>query len=381
MSIKKVEVLYILTKLELGGAQKICLSLMHHLQQHNIPHYLITGSQGLLVNAVKDNKNVILLDSFTREVSFNIFAEFKNFIHLVKEIKKLKKDNPHLIVHTHSTKAGLIGRWAALCAGIKTRIHTIHGFAFHKHQSIIKNILIFIPEFITSLITTHFVCVSSTDVRLGKKLFPRFNKKHSIIRAAVEWDTFYQPARVINNEQPFIFGTIACFKKQKNLFDLLEAFNIVYQQNNDVRLEIIGDGHLRPLLEQWLIDHQLQRVITLHGWQSHVAPIMLNWHAFVLSSLWEGLPCAIVEARLLKLPVLAYDTGGIKDIIFNGKNGFLYQQKDTVALSRGMLELSLNKQLQNSLSSFTDNLESFKDQTMAFEHIQLYSNLSTSRQK
>ena len=55
---------------------------------------------------------------------------------------------------------------------------------------------------------------------------------------------------------------------------------------------------------------------------------MLNWHAFVLSSLWEGLPCAIVEARLLKLPVLSYNTGGIRDVIQHGKNGYLYHQKD-----------------------------------------------------
>ena len=54
---------------------------------------------------------------------------------------------------------------------------------------------------------------------------------------------------------------------------------------------------------------------------------MMTWHAFVLSSLWEGLPCAIIEARLLKLPVLSYNTGGIHDVIINGENGFLYKQR------------------------------------------------------
>lgn len=373
---KNINVLYIITKLELGGAQKICLSLFNGLQNSGANSLLISGAEGKLVESVKNLDNVILLNNFKREVSLKIFwNEIKNFVTLVKEIKKLKNKYPDLIVHTHSTKAGIIGRWAALFAGVKKRIHTIHGYAFHAHQNKIIWAFIYLTELITSLITTHFVCVSSADVQTGKKLFPRFKKKYSIIRAAVEWEKFTTAIKVNKNEDKFIFGTVACFKKQKNIFDLLKAFKEVYSKNNNCSLEIVGDGHLRAQIEEWITNNNLTGNITLHGWQENVAPIMLNWHAFILSSLWEGLPCAIVEARLLKLPVLAYDTGGIKDVIIQGKNGFLYKQGDWIGLGNGMLELSKNSDLQNNFQIYNEDLTEFHDANMIKKHFNLYSSL------
>ncbi len=177
---------------------------------------------------------------------------------------------------------------------------------------------------------------------MGSRLFPRFTRKHSIIRAAVEGEQFYQPAVAVSipsSTQPFIFGSVSCFKPQKNLFDLLSAFERVYAHEPRARLEIIGDGVLRPHIEQWVCERNLERVITLHGWKQLVAPIMKTWHTFVLSSLWEGLPCVVVEARLLRLPVISYDTGGICEVITDQENGLLYKQGDWHGLSHGMLRM------------------------------------------
>lgn len=378
---KDLHVLYIITKLELGGAQKVCLALKNGLDSSGHTSSLISGTQGSLVENVNKLSHVYLLETFKHELSLlNIWNEYKNFIGLIVRIKKLKKKYPHLIVHTHSTKAGLVGRWAAFFSGVKRRIHTVHGYAFHRHQNKIVWTAIYMLELMTSFITTHYVCVSSEDVKTGIRLFPRFTIKHSIIRAAVDWDQFYQPARKITpfpeNQQPFIFGTVTCFKKQKNLFDLLNAFKLVQKQNPTVKLEIIGDGVLRPQLEAWIVQHNLKKNITLYGWQKSVAPLMMNWHAFVLSSLWEGLPCAVVEARLLKIPVLSYNTGGIHDIIIHGENGFLYEQKNIKNLAKGMLSLMLNKKLYNNLQTYNDNLSDFNNKQMVQQHIALYQKLS-----
>ena len=211
----------------------------------------------------------------------------------------MKKKHKNIIVHTHCTKAGIIGRWAAFFAGIKTRMHTIHGFAFHEHQSLIPWFLMYSIELITSIITTHFICVSSADVKTGIRLFPRFSEKHSIIRAAVAWDQFYIPTRQSSpfpQEQPFIFGTVACFKKQKNMFDLLQAFAATYEKYPQARLEIIGDGILRTALETWIADYNLHAGITLHGWQDHVAPSH-DAYGMLLFSLHYGKDCL---APLLK---------------------------------------------------------------------------------
>lgn len=375
MKKKESPVLFIITKLELGGAQKVCLTLFKNLQEA----YLISGTEGPLVNDVQSHKNVFLLPSFKREVSIKgILLEINNFITLVKHMRRLKKINPDLIVHTHSTKAGLVGRWAAFFAGIKKRIHTIHGYGFHPYQSKISRFSTYFLELITSFITTHYVCVSTKDAKTGMSLFPRFQQKHSIIRAAIEWDSFVSRSTQaqLNKEKPFVFGTIACFKKQKNLIDLCKAFKLAYQQNPQMRLEIIGDGSLRPQLEEWLDKNNMKHLITLHGWQKEVAAIMQYWHAFTLSSLWEGLPCSIIEARLLKLPVISYNTGGISDVIMHGDNGFLITQGNWQELAHYMVQISTDKNLYHKMQNYQDNLESFHYQSMIDAHCNLYKQLN-----
>jgi len=383
---KKLNVLYIITKLELGGAQKVCLSLLTGLEKSNDNSFLISGAEGPLTKNVANKKNIFLLNSFIRELSPKaIFKEIKTFVLLIKTIRKLKKKHPDLIVHTHSTKAGLLGRWAALFAGVKKRVHTIHGYGFNEHQPKIIWAAIYILELVTSLITTHFICVSKKDAETGTKLFPNFYHKHSIIHAAVNWDNFYQPAKLINEnnkyqaarlEETIIFGTISCLKKQKNLFDLLQAFKNVHKRHLNAQLEIVGDGILRSKIEQWIKNNSLNHAITLHGWQKNVSSIAQRWHALVMTSLWEGLPCTVVEARLLSIPVISYKTGGIPEVIINGKNGLLYKQKNWPGIADGMNKLIEDPKLHRQLKQYSDNLEMFKNKTMVEKHVHLYHHIS-----
>jgi len=375
---KKQSIVYIITKLELGGAQKICLSLFNNLEQSET--FLISGAEGALAPSVKNNPHAFLLTSFKREVGIkSIWNELVNFKQLVTTIKKLVTKDPDLIVHTHSTKAGIVGRWAAYFAGVKTRIHTVHGYAFHEHQNKLMWFCIYGMEYITNLITTHFICVSQADITTGIKLFPKFAEKHSLIRAAVPHEKFYAATQITPfppTNQPFIFGTVACFKPQKNLFDLLHAFKKVHNKNPHTCLEIIGDGVQRPAIETWIKEHSLDRAITLHGWQHTVIPSMLSWHCFTLSSLWEGLPCAIIEARLLKLPVISYDTGGISDVIHDGKNGFIVPQKQVDLLAQAMLKVSQTPQLHTQLQQYPDDLAAFDEHVMLKQHQELYNKIN-----
>lgn len=374
-----IHVVYIITKLELGGAQKVCLSLANGVAKHNILSTLISGTQGKLLSCQSLDYNFIALNTLIREISFlSFFNEIRCFFSLYKKLRSLRKKYRHIVVHTHSTKAGLLGRWAAWLAGISIRIHTIHGFAFHQHQSPLMRWIIQTLESLTARITTHFVCVSSEDVKIGLSYLPNFVNKHSIIRAAVDRKQFYIPARRCADfptiQEPFVFGTIACFKKQKNITDLLQAFAYVHAHAS-VRLEIIGDGILRAQIERQMQELNIKNAVTLHGWQDTVAPFMLNWHAFVLTSLWEGLPCAIIEARLLKLPVISYRTGGIHDVISHHQNGLLFDQKDWLSLAKGMLTLAQHKQTHLKLSSYTDDLSDFNIEHMVSQHVDLYRSL------
>lgn len=376
-------VVHIITKLELGGAQKVCLSLYKGLTQSGTSTYLISGRKGTLVHTLKHNSNMFLLPTFRREISLShIGTEIRNFAAIVRILRRLKKKHPDLVVHTHSTKAGLVGRWAALFAGIEKRIHTIHGYGFNPHQSRLAWWPTYLLELFTCLITTHYICVSSEDVKTGIKLFPCFAKKHTIIRASIDWQQFYQAARTTDmntqpvENEPFVFGTVSSFTQPgKNIPQLLHAFAHVHKQYPNTRLEIIGGGVLKKETEKWIKKNKMQHAVILHGWQDKIAPIMLTWHAFTFSSLWEGLPCAIVEARMLKLPVLSYNTGGIHEVIMHGENGFLYQQGDWQSLANGMIELMKNPHLYKKMRAYSDNLTAFNDALMIAQHIQLYQSI------
>lgn len=375
---KELHVVYIVTQLELGGAQKVCISLLKNVPSHHIKTFLIAGNYGPLTDRVKALPGVTLIkELYQGKKQINFWREIRAFFALIQQLKILKKKYPNLIVHTHSSKAGFLGRWAAFFSGIKERIHTIHGYAFHAHSPWLIWCIIYACEYITSYITTHFVCVSSHDVKTGIRLLPGFAKKYTIIRAAVD-TTMFNSARTTHmpSTQSFCFGTISCFKKQKNIFDLLAAFKSVHTQHPQARLEIIGDGFLRTAIEAWIQHNKLADSITLLGWQDDVRPYLQRWHAFVLSSLWEGLPCAIVEARLHKLPIICYNTGGITDIIFHGINGLIAPQGDRYMLTRYMQEIIINPKRYHQLHECKDDLQDFSPTAMAYAHAQLYKHMT-----
>ena len=132
---------------------------------------------------------------------------------------------------------------------------------------------------------------------------------------------------------------------------------------------------MRSDIEQWIAQHQLEHAIILHGWQPNIVPIAQHWHALVMTSLWEGLPCTIVEARLLKLPVISYKTGAIPEVIAHGVNGLLYEQKDWPGIADGMIKLIEQENFYRQLRYHTDNLETFKNQNMVEKHVDLYHHL------
>lgn len=380
-----VQVLYVVTKLELGGAQKVCLALLDGVAQTGFRTSLISGTEGVLTTQVKNRSDVYFIKSFKRELGLSgLWSEPYSFFLMVKHIRALKKETPDLVVHTHSTKAGIMGRWAAFFAGVKVRVHTVHGFGFHAHQSNISWLLTYLCEWVTSFITTHFVCVSQKDLEEGSLRLPTFAKKSSLIRAAVDWDQFFIPAKKElsgNAEEDIIIGTVACFKPQKNLFDLLMAFQLMWsrlsvEKRSKVYLQIIGDGILRPDIEAWILHHGMTKHIQLLGWQADVAPWMKTWHVFALSSLWEGLPCSVVEARLSKIPVVAYDVGGIAEIIKDGSNGFLVVPMDWQFFAVRLEQLINDQLLYEQLSLWNDSLDEFSIPSMVKKHAKLYAFLT-----
>ncbi len=372
-----MHIIYIITKLELGGAQKVCLALHKGLKANNIASTLITGDEGALVSQVAGDSTAILLPVLKREISLSgVINEIRTFFSLINILRNIKNNvKKNVIVHTHSTKAGIVGRWAAFFAGISTRVHTVHGFAFHEHQSWPIWLMIAACEWVTALVTTHFVVVSTKDQETGNKILPGFKKHHSIIRAAaftIPNKPIIRQKREYSENNPMIFGTVSCFKPQKNLSDLLLIFNEIAKKAPYVRLEIIGDGEQRQKLENLAQTLGISNQVVFAGWQHSLASWLERWDVFVLSSLWEGLPCAIIEARLFKLPIVTYNTGGIRDVIQTGQNGFLIPQHHKKPFVSALIDYYTDQELYLKHALHNDDLSDFTVDTMVNEHIKLY---------
>jgi len=378
----EAHILYVVTKLELGGAQKVCLSLFEGLGKHGYQTSLLSGAEGELVSRARKSASVYLLKDFKREIGFRLLIkEVRAFFSMWRTMRALRKRHPHLIVHTHAPKAGFVGRWAAFFAGVKTRIHTVHGFGFHRAQFFLSWFAHYFLEFFTSLITTHYICVSKKLMQTGGRLFPRFSKKSTLIRAAVDSSAFFTPAIApTSDKKSFTFGAIACFKPPKDLLTLFKAFKhfrdgLSAENQRRVVLEVIGDGSLRPVLEQWIEKNRLQESIHLLGWRHDVAPYLAAWDVFVMSSQWEALPCAIVEARLSRKPVVATNVGGIPEVIIDGKNGFLVPPGDSQALATRMHHLFVDVSLRERMFLYEDQLGEFYNESMIEAHALLYEKL------
>lgn len=395
----KPAILHIITRLDLGGAQKSCLALIKELQTQypDFEIYLISGTTGPLVPQAQQLKNVYLLPSLVWEIKpQNLFLEIKNFYLIWQIMRKLKQQHGDLIVHTHTIKAGVIGRWAALLAGAQTRIHTIHGYAFHPYQNKLVWLSFYLSELICSFITTKFICVSQADLIAGCEIFPRFKQKSSLIRAATvpaisgnatpqqapylsklsissrlpHPTPLYELHRVRNDVKSlFIIGTIASLKPGKNLFELLKAFKLACQTCPNLKLEIVGGGPLNQALKDQISQLQLAEKVTLVGWAPEPRKYLQNWQIFAFTSLWEGLPCAIVEAHSLGLPILAYQVGGIGDLVPPEQ---LYPIGGWSQLARGIQALYYKQNPPSSNSLPAD----FQIAKMALDHVNLYKTTS-----
>lgn len=373
-------VIYIITHLELGGAQKVCLSLFEHFSK-KAKTKLITGSYGQLFGQAEEVGPVIKVKELVNKISLSgLILDLQAFFKIYSTINADLKRYDKVIVHTHCSKAGIIGRWAAWMAGCKQIIHTVHGFGFNPYQNIFKQTLIWLAEFFTNLITTKIIFVSKKDQSYAQRKMWTSSSKTSVIRASpAHLPTSKPRPNVLKNI--VTVGTISCFKPQKNLFDLLNSFKTLIDRLKakkspvQTKLEIIGDGKERKKIEQWIEKNHLKQSITLRGWVNNPSVFLKSIDIFAMSSLWEGLPCAVVEAQMFKVPVVAYNVGGISEVIRNGENGFLIKPGDFKALSNKLDLLVGNKHLRAKMSDLSQKNFEFS-KTHAFSlHEKLYKKI------
>lgn len=342
----KVKVVHIITKLELGGAQENTLFTVMHLRRDRYTPVLISGSEGILVEEAQQLREgeLHLVPELAREIRplKDIITLFK----LTKILTQLQR-TAAIIVHTHSSKAGILGRWAACLAGSKVIIHSVHGFSFNDFQpQLVRAFYIFL-ERITSRITTRFIAVSQANIEKGieERIFKR--DQVVLIRSGIEIEKYYQvkPERAEKRKELGIDATIplvamiACFKPQKSPLDFVKVAKRVSDEVDQVKFLLVGDGILRPKIEALIKKYQIEDKVMLLGWRRDIPEIMGCIDIVVLTSRWEGLPRVFPQAMASGVPVVATGVDGAPEAIHHGVNGFLVPPGDSEGMAEKVLFL------------------------------------------
>ncbi len=339
----KHTVCHIITKLEMGGAQQNTLFTVSHLDAARFRAVLITGEPGMLDQDAKALPGVDVYQVPTMVRPLRPWRDLRALVFLTVLLRTLKP----AIVHTHSSKAGVLGRLAAWFAGVPIIIHAIHGFGFTRYQHPLLRYLLLSVERIVARITTRFFAVSEANCRQGVTLglFPA--DRCTVIRSGIDLAAFRQirvdvpqKKRELGLEptRPLV-GMIAPFKPQKAPVDFVRMADLVHRIRPDVRFLLVGDGELREAVEAEREERGLSTVLRLAGWRRDIAGIMRCLDVLVLTSLWEGLPRVYLEALASGVPVVGTRVDGAAEVVREGLTGFLTEPGDVLALAERVLHV------------------------------------------
>lgn len=335
----KVRVIQIITKLELGGAQEITLFTVKNLPREKYDVTLITGEKGLLTREAEAIPDIdfIEVNKLVRKIS--LVKDLTAFFKIRKIIKNYVINSPgRLVVHTHSSKAGIIGRFAAYFAGADRIVHSIHGYGFNDFQSPLKRMFLVGLEKAASFVTDGFTADSHDNVRKGDRYSFFKKSKVEVIRSGISVD-FFAPGKL--NDKPDmgvphgsqVVTMISCLKPQKAPLDFVKVAELVLKKVPAAHFVLVGDGELRgPVLEE-AEKAGISLNFHLLGWRRDVREIIHSSDVMVLTSLWEGLPRVVLMAMAAGKPVVATAVDGTPEAVRDGVNGFLARPHDIGRMS------------------------------------------------
>lgn len=410
----KHKILHIITKLELGGAQRNTLFTVKNLDRSKFDVALAAGPGGILDGEAASIPGLRFLVAPHLGRSVNPLSDLLALIEIVSIILREKPD----IVHTHSSKAGILGRFAAaLCNAIvvfsprrparppssgavlprrKIKvIHTFHGFGFTPAQSKIVRAIFILLEKLAASVSDSLVFVSEANMREAAAKGIGDPRKYTLIRSGVDVE-FFKNFRLTDEERAAarrefgaapddkIVSTIGPFKKQKNLGDFITAVSLLKECGITIRAVIIGDGIERPRLVSLAGALGVEKEILFAGWldtKEKIARLLKITDVFLLTSLWEGLPRALVEAMASGAPVCANSVDGVGDLVADGQTGLLAAPGDVLRAAANARKIlddpSLAERLAAAASKKVD--ESYDIRKMAPSQEKLYESLSAGR--
>ena len=369
-----IRVVSIISRMNVGGPAVLLSELVHGLPTPEIKHTLITGrceaNEIDYLETHKLNSDVIYLEKVRR--SLLPFNDFRSFFELISHIKRLNPD----VIHTHTSKAGVLGRLAGKIGAPRAKIiHTYHGHLLYGYFSHFATRIIILLEKLLSLITDDLVAVTNQvrddliDVGVGSK-----NRWHVIrpglsVPTMLSRDETRKQLEIGNNF--FVVAWIGRFTDIKDpLLAIRSLEALTVQDLRKVKLVMAGDGELLTECREYAESRSLP-VIFL-GWCLDVSPLLFASDLLLMSSKNEGMPVVIVEAALRGVPTLSTSVGGVGEFIADGKTGFM--AKSSSELASSLQNLLNNEAVRMDVANSARNLANteFSRELFIAKHLELY---------
>ncbi|MFA6410059.1 MAG: glycosyltransferase family 4 protein [Candidatus Buchananbacteria bacterium] len=346
---QKTKILYLITQSEWGGAGRYVFDLAGNLPKDQYEVAVAAGGNEELFESLKKIAiTTYQLKNLVRQIS--AIDDIKAY----SEIKKLvKKVNPD-ILHLNSSKAGVIGAIAGRHAKVKKIVYTAHGFVFNEPMPGWKKIIYLLAEKFSAKYKDAIICVSEFDRQTAIKNKIASETKLVTVNNGVGPIDFIdsKTAREKLNLPPdkIVIGTIANFYETKGLVYLIKAAKLITEKFPDVIFRLIGFGQLENDLKAEIQRLNLSDRFFI-GKVENGKNYLKAFDYYILSSVKEGFPYAILEAMQTGLPIVATNVGGIPEMISDKTNGLLVKSADPRALAQALTSLLQDKNLAAQLGN------------------------------
>lgn len=378
-----VKVLHAITKMAVGGAQMNTLITCRESTKRGLPSAVVCGperpSEGNLLGLADEwGVPVQVLPHLKREIS--PLDDFRAFL----ELRGAVRDSGCSILHTHSAKTRVLGRFA--CRGIPdvSVVQTAHGWPFYAGQPSATRRLYQLLErsffhwAAASIVVTPKDAQKAADAGIGAI------RDFSVIRSGVEFDPFKalrgkaeqaRKAMGIDPEADVVGSTMRiCPQKHPRL--MVEVAEAVCSRRAGVTFVVIGDGPQMTDMRDWIRERGLEGSFRMLGSRSDVHRLLPGLDVFLMTSRHEGLPRALLESLAAGVPAVATAVGGIPEMLGRGRNGILCPSGDLECLVEGVVRLLEDPGLGSKLLAKVDgDLEPFSAETMVDKLIDLYLSL------
>ncbi len=355
-----VKIVRVIARLNVGGPALHVTYLTEGLASRGYETTLVAGDVARGEESMERVANsagveIVRLPGLSRELSpvHDLVAALR----LARILRDVRPD----VVHTHTAKAGAVGRFAALFAGRPRPVvvHTFHGHVLRGYFGTVGSRLFRAIERILAIMSDRLVAVSPEvrDELVGLGIAPA--SKFEVIRLGIDLEPRVRfdgdPSEVRRRlgipQEAFLVGWFGRMTAVKRTEDLLRVLVALRRHGVDAALLLVGDGDDRPRLEELAHELGVARSCLFLGYQEDVAPFYAISDAVVLTSANEGTPVTIIEALAAGRPVVVTDVGGVADVVEDGVTGFLVDAGDADAMADRLAKLAADPSLAAALGA------------------------------